>query len=130
MSATVCQRRVSLGLSPGSPKPRLYDCTAGALRLRHYSRRTEQAYIHWFESFAQFDKERHPRTIPDRRHLQNSNIRMAIRMAQEILSYTDVRTHMIHAHIRERVMAACTAPPMPCPARYVTNGNSLSRIAM
>ncbi|GIW89873.1 MAG: hypothetical protein KatS3mg109_0305 [Pirellulaceae bacterium] len=64
MLVTVYPCRISLGLSSGSREPRLYDCTAGALRLRHYSRRTEQAHIHWFESFAQFDKERHRRTPP------------------------------------------------------------------
>jgi hypothetical protein len=36
-----------LGLFPEQPKPRLYDCVVEGLLTRHYSRPTEQAYIHW-----------------------------------------------------------------------------------
>ena len=32
---------------PAAPKPRLLDRVREALRIRHYSRRTEEAYIAW-----------------------------------------------------------------------------------
>ena len=44
----------ALGLFPGRPTPRLYDRVVEALRTRHYSRRTEEAYIHWILRFILF----------------------------------------------------------------------------
>ena len=32
---------------PGAPKPRLLDRVHAAVRTRHYSRRTEKAYVAW-----------------------------------------------------------------------------------
>ena len=34
-----------------------------ALRLRHYSLRTEQAYIHWTKRYIYFHGKRHPREL-------------------------------------------------------------------
>jgi integron integrase len=36
------------------------------IRLRHYSRRTEQAYVHWVGRFVRFAGLRHPRELGDR----------------------------------------------------------------
>jgi len=33
--------------SPDSPKPKLLDRVRLAVRARHYSHRTEKAYVHW-----------------------------------------------------------------------------------
>jgi hypothetical protein len=33
------------------------------LRVRHYSLRTEQAYIHWTKRFIYFHGKRHPREL-------------------------------------------------------------------
>ena len=40
-----------LELVPGQPAPRLYDAVVEVLRTRHYSRRTEEAYLHWIRRF-------------------------------------------------------------------------------
>jgi hypothetical protein len=38
--------------SPGrAAKPRLLDRVRGALRTRHYSRRTEEIYVAWFRRY-------------------------------------------------------------------------------
>ncbi len=50
MNQLSSERRSPLELCPGKPKPRLYDCVLEALRSRHYSRRTEEAYLHWIPS--------------------------------------------------------------------------------
>ena len=42
------------------PKPRLLDQVRGAIRERHYSYRTEQAYVHWIKRFVFFHGKRHP----------------------------------------------------------------------
>ncbi len=40
--------------------PRLRDQVRAAIRLRHYSRRTEDAYVHWIKRFILFNHKRHP----------------------------------------------------------------------
>ncbi|WP_347242856.1 integron integrase [Thermogutta sp.] len=46
---------------PAGPfKPRLLDRVRQAIRARHDSHRTEQAYIHWIKRFIVFHKVRHP----------------------------------------------------------------------
>lgn len=44
MTPVTRQRRSPLGLFPDKPAPRLYDCIVEVLRVRHYSRGTEEAY--------------------------------------------------------------------------------------
>jgi integron integrase len=46
--------------SPGPPRPRLLDRVREALRTRHYSHRTEKAYIHWIKRDIFFHGKRHP----------------------------------------------------------------------
>ena len=45
---------------PPSPKPRLLDRVRDAVRARHYSRRTEKAYVHWIKRYIFFHDKRHP----------------------------------------------------------------------
>ena len=45
---------------PNPPKPRLLDRVREALRARHYSRRTEEAYIAWIRRYIFFHGKRHP----------------------------------------------------------------------
>jgi len=47
-------------LSPAEGKPKLLDQVRAALRLRHYSLRTEQAYVDWVRRFVVFHGRRHP----------------------------------------------------------------------
>jgi len=46
--------------SYGSASPRLLDRLRLALRARHYSPRTEVAYVHWVRRFILFHGKRHP----------------------------------------------------------------------
>jgi integron integrase len=41
-------------------KPKLLDLVRDAIRLRHYSIRTEQVYINWIKRFILFHNKRHP----------------------------------------------------------------------
>src|SRR2546426_4513071 len=43
-----------------SPKPRLLDRVREAVRARHYSRRTEEAYVAWIRRYILFHGKRHP----------------------------------------------------------------------
>jgi hypothetical protein len=39
------------------------DQVRRAIRVRHYSIRTEQSYIHWIKRFILFHDKRHPSTL-------------------------------------------------------------------
>jgi integron integrase len=45
---------------PSAPKPKLLDRVRQAIRTRHYSDRTEKAYVHWIKRFIFFHNKRHP----------------------------------------------------------------------
>ena len=43
--------------------PRLLEQVRAEIRARHYSRRTEDAYVHWIRRFIVFHGRRHPREL-------------------------------------------------------------------
>lgn len=49
--------------APDKGKKRLVERVREAIRARHYSRRTEQAYWHWIRRFILFHGKRHPATM-------------------------------------------------------------------
>lgn len=63
MTTRTQRRRSPLGLFPDKPAPRLYDRMVEVLRVRHYSRRTEDAYVHWIRRYIEFHDRRHPREL-------------------------------------------------------------------
>lgn len=44
-------------------QPRLLDQVRDVIRLKHYSIRTEQSYLHWIRRFILFHGKRHPREM-------------------------------------------------------------------
>jgi hypothetical protein len=44
-------------------EPRLLDQYRECLRMKHYSLRTEDAYLHWVRRFIYFHGKRHPREM-------------------------------------------------------------------
>lgn len=59
VSAAVVRER------PGAipPPPKLLDQVRSAMALRHFSKRTEQAYVSWVLRFVRFHGKRHPREM-------------------------------------------------------------------
>jgi len=49
-----------------SAEPRLLDQVRAAVRLKHYSIRTEQAYTRWVARYVRFHRLRHPRELGSR----------------------------------------------------------------
>jgi len=43
--------------------PRLLDQVRAAIRTRHYSRKTEQAYVHWIRRYIVFHGKQHPSAL-------------------------------------------------------------------
>jgi len=46
-----------------APKPRLLEQVRERLRLKHYSIRTEQAYVDWIKRYILFHGKRHPASM-------------------------------------------------------------------
>src|SRR5262249_28813681 len=47
----------------GAAPPSLGAAAREALRLRHLSPRTEQAYLHWMQRYVRYHRGRHPREL-------------------------------------------------------------------
>lgn len=45
------------------PAVKLLDQVREQLRLKHYSYRTEETYLHWIKRFILFHGKRHPRDM-------------------------------------------------------------------
>ena len=58
MSYAATTQRASYPLGP--PKPKLLDRVRLAIRARHYSPRTEEAYVAWIKRYIFFHGKRHP----------------------------------------------------------------------
>jgi integron integrase len=52
--------KAPLKASPAAAQPKLLDRLRHAIRLRHYSIRTEEAYVNWARRFIVFHNKRHP----------------------------------------------------------------------
>jgi integrase len=52
-----------MGEGPTRAGPRLLDQVREAIRVRHYSYRTEQQYVAWIRRYIHFHGMRHPRTL-------------------------------------------------------------------
>jgi integron integrase len=62
-SSTVLDLPLRQPLYQAAPPPRpskLVDRIRAVIRAKHYSRRTEEAYIHWAKQFILFHRKRHP----------------------------------------------------------------------
>ena len=56
---------IGSGAQAGSEigRPRLLQRVHEAIRVRHYSRRTEEAYVHWIKRLIYFHGKRHPEAM-------------------------------------------------------------------
>ena len=46
-----------------NPKLKLLEQVREVIRVKHYSIRTEEAYVHWIKRFIFFHGKRHPREM-------------------------------------------------------------------
>ena len=54
---------MNLGEVPIPPPPKLLDRVRNAIRVRHYSPRTEACYVEWASRFIRFHGLRHPNAM-------------------------------------------------------------------
>src|SRR3970040_2678690 len=51
------------GATNAASRPRLLEQVHNAIRRRYFSRRTEEAYVHWIKRFIYFTGKRHPLSV-------------------------------------------------------------------
>ena len=79
MTHTAAQGQTVIAAS-NLPQPvRLLDRVRAAIRARHYSLRTEEAYVGWIRRFVVFHNKRHPSEIAE----SKVNFTMAVRRGQD-----------------------------------------------
>jgi integron integrase len=66
-----------LPAAPEQGKPKLLDRVRQLMRLRHYSLRTEEAYVGWIRRYILFHGKRHPREL-DEKHVSEFLSSLAI----------------------------------------------------
>ena len=57
---TIASMRPILDVPSAGHKPKLLDQVRDVIRRKHYSLRTEQAYVDWIKRFIIYHKKRHP----------------------------------------------------------------------
>jgi integrase-like protein len=50
---------------PPAGKPKLLEQVRNAIRIKHYSIRTEDAYVDWVRRFILFHGKRHPAVLSE-----------------------------------------------------------------
>jgi integron integrase len=63
-----CDSHLPADVCNDLPKPKLLDQVRNAIRLKHYSIRTEHSYIDWIRRYIYFHNKRHPSEL-DARHI-------------------------------------------------------------
>lgn len=108
-----------------STGPRLLDRVGSAIRIRHMSRRTEEAYVGWIRRFIIFHGKRHPENMGEpeisafltmlatERHVaastQNQALAALLFLYQEVLGRPlDWLQNVVHAKRPERVPVVLT----------------------
>lgn len=114
-----------------SNEPRLLDQVRNAIRLKHYSMRTEQTYIGWIKRYIYFHNKRHPKDMGEteiKAFLTNLAVHRKVAastqnqafnallflyrevLKQEIVGHKDVSTTMIYTHVLNRGGQAVKSP--------------------
>jgi hypothetical protein len=114
------QRVVMVPRTPAGQKPKLLVQVREAIRMRHYSMRTEEAYVSWIKRFILFHGKRHPLEMGEdemtqflsalgvRRHVSALTQNQALCAPVFLCSPTGPAR--LGARLRQSLCAECTAP--------------------
>jgi integron integrase len=98
-------------IADGPKSPKLLDQYRDALRVKHYSARTEDTYVGWIKSFILFHNKRHPREMGVDEigqfltHLATEKDVSASTQNQAFSAILFLYRHTIHIELDEAVLA-------------------------
>lgn len=76
--------------NPG--KPKLLDQVRIAIRTKHYSYRTEEAYVNWTKRFVLFHDERHPAEMGEK---EINQFLTYLAVKKRVAASTHYATHLL-----------------------------------
>ena len=94
-------------------KPRLLDLVRDRIRVKHYSLRTEQAYVYWSRKYIRFSHKRHPRDLG--------------KTEIEVLLTQLGADHQVAAQTFGRLLNAAAGPAVPPYRRVSSRGILVGR---
>jgi len=111
--------------NPPEPPPKLLEQLRDAIRVRHYSLRTETAYVAWVRRFILFHNKQHPADLTSR-HLSNFLNHLAIKqrvsastqdqaLSALLFLYREVLRHPVHLGPVQRAKKPQTLPSVLTP---------------
>lgn len=105
---------------PALRSTKILDQLRERIRLLHYSRRTEEAYVHWCRAFIRFRGIRHPRAASASRSTRwprptRSTVQKELVAASPGL-YTVLRPYSIAAELRDGRLQASRLVGRTCAA--------------
>jgi len=74
-------------------KSPLLEKVRSAIRVRHYSLRTEQAYIHWVRRFILFHNKRHPAEMGE---TEISAFLTYLAVDRKVAAYRQIYAHVLN----------------------------------
>ena len=99
--------------------PRLLDQVRAAIRVRHYSRRTEDTYVHWIRRFILFHAKRHPRDMGER---EITAFLTYLAVDKNVAASTQNQTLSAHLFLYQKVLEMSLACSTTWSGRVGPNG--------
>jgi integron integrase len=107
-----------------SQPPKLLDQVRAAIRTRHYSIRTEEAYIYWIKRYILFHKKRHPKEMGQQEisqflnHLAVQENVAASTQNQALCAIIFLYKHVLHIEIGELDSVSWAKKPQKIPVVF------------